>query len=370
MSAGYLQFTQLTYQVKENGEWLTNKPSVERIGGVDGAVSVRVAFSSNKNNKAGKDIDFIVPAQLLSWNDGESGNKEINLSMLQHNIKEDDEVFNLSLSKITIASYGERKKANVIISDDDLLIIPSSKSNIKLSRILPDVNPVNEGHIWISTLPLPEQKEFVYLGINQNNTLSWKKLSDSAIVSPNNPYGNPDFKGRLWINTNTNNVWIGNGINWIPLTDGNNAIDLSPINNQINALQSQLILTNNIANVANVKAERLDPQIDMELIYEQGMTYNPGIATMIDWKHIQSSLINYDTNTNKLLFQKTGIYELEMNLSYNAGGVGKLGFRVLNNNNDTCGRSHIIRTIQGDNQSYVKFLLAIPENLMDISLQG
>jgi hypothetical protein len=47
MPAGKLQFTQAEYRIKEDGTWLTSQVGVERVGGTDGAISVKVTSSSS-----------------------------------------------------------------------------------------------------------------------------------------------------------------------------------------------------------------------------------------------------------------------------------------------------------------------------------
>jgi Concanavalin A-like lectin/glucanases superfamily/Calx-beta domain len=251
--AGKISFVNDIYNVSENGTWLNGKPQIERTQDFTGAVTVRVSVSSasKTGNKATKDSDFTVPSQLLSWNDGELGNKEVNLSILQDNIIESDEVFLLSLTKITNAEYGDRKKCTVIISDDSNQQPVSSGINVTIGSDYPVTTPPQStGEIFIAQFG--SKKQLVYTGYDNNGTLAWKRISTSPIREVIDPSGQGDFTGQIWVNVTNSKAWIYSGNNWQEITNSDINVDLNPIQNNLDSLnQFRTIFENKVINAEN-----------------------------------------------------------------------------------------------------------------------
>jgi ribosomal protein L35AE/L33A len=114
--AGTLQFSKAEYSVDENGGSI--EITVTRDNGDEGSVSVEVN-STDDTAEAGKDYVGI-SGIILSWNDGKTGNRTFNISILDNNAFEEDETFNLTLSNPTgEAAIGSPSTAVVTIIDND-----------------------------------------------------------------------------------------------------------------------------------------------------------------------------------------------------------------------------------------------------------
>ncbi len=77
---------------------------VARSGGSDGAVSVRI--SSESMSAIGMGVDFIGVDQLLSWADGESGIRTVNVEIIDDGIDEPDESDETALFRLREATGG------------------------------------------------------------------------------------------------------------------------------------------------------------------------------------------------------------------------------------------------------------------------
>ncbi len=113
---GVLQFQQAAIDVSESGGGLT--VGVTRVGGSDGAVSVRVA-SNDGGAVAGSDYGAV--SQILAWADGEAGTKTFSVAIVDDSLPENAESFSLALSDPTgSAALGSPATATVTIAANDL----------------------------------------------------------------------------------------------------------------------------------------------------------------------------------------------------------------------------------------------------------
>jgi ribosomal protein L35AE/L33A len=114
---GTLQFSKAEYDVDEDDGSI--EITVTRVGGSDGAVSVRCA-SSNGSATAGN--DYVQTTNTLNWGDGDSAGKSCTVPILDDTIIEGDETFNLTLSNATGgATIGDPDTAVVTITDNEEL---------------------------------------------------------------------------------------------------------------------------------------------------------------------------------------------------------------------------------------------------------
>ncbi|HYN21407.1 MAG TPA: Calx-beta domain-containing protein, partial [Thermoanaerobaculia bacterium] len=102
-----------TYTVNENAGTLA--VSVERVGGSDGAASVKYATAPG-SAKSGK--DFTTRKGTLKWTDGDQEPKSIEVPIKNDSSIEADESFAVKLSKATGAGLGNAT-STVAIHDDD-----------------------------------------------------------------------------------------------------------------------------------------------------------------------------------------------------------------------------------------------------------
>jgi Leucine-rich repeat (LRR) protein/ribosomal protein L35AE/L33A len=114
-NSGTLQFEKAKYEVNENGGSV--EITVTRVDGSDGAVSVDYA-TSDGTAKAGK--DYTAVSGTLNWEDGNSSDKAITVTITDDSIYEDDEKFSLKLSNPTGgATIGTPKTTVVTIVDNE-----------------------------------------------------------------------------------------------------------------------------------------------------------------------------------------------------------------------------------------------------------
>lgn len=113
-SPGRFQFSAGTYSVGEGTASLAI--TVTRVGGSAGAATVDVGVTGGTAT-SGADYQF-APA-TLSWGDGESGPRTLNLTVMNDAIVEGDETIALTLSNPNGASLGTPVSATVTITDDD-----------------------------------------------------------------------------------------------------------------------------------------------------------------------------------------------------------------------------------------------------------
>lgn len=90
--------------------------SLSRSGGSKGVVSVD--YSTNAGTATG-DVDFSATSGTLTWADGETGEKTINISVINDQLIEDDEAFSLNLSNPQGTIINGSAIVNISIQDDD-----------------------------------------------------------------------------------------------------------------------------------------------------------------------------------------------------------------------------------------------------------
>jgi len=110
---GRLEIASTAYTVNEGAGALT--VAVERVGGSDGAASVKFATVAG-TAKGGK--DFSPRTGTLRWTNGDQAAKTFEVPIKNDTAREQDESFTVKLSKATGASIGTSSAA-VTIHDDD-----------------------------------------------------------------------------------------------------------------------------------------------------------------------------------------------------------------------------------------------------------
>ena len=127
---GTVAFDPASYSVNENGGSVTL--TLTRTTGADGAISVSVA-SGGGSASAG--ADYTALSQTVNWADGDSGNKTVNLTVLDDATDEVNETVTVTLSNATGGATLGTANATVTIVDDDLPPIPpvppTQTSNVK-----------------------------------------------------------------------------------------------------------------------------------------------------------------------------------------------------------------------------------------------
>ncbi|WP_198939267.1 Calx-beta domain-containing protein, partial [Motiliproteus sp. MSK22-1] len=135
---GTIQFVSSEASVNEAAG--TVSIQVSRSDGSTGAATVNV---SSVAGSATADVDYTSVSSLLSWADGESGEKTVEISVLDDLLIEGSETINLELSDVTGASLGTPTTATVTISDDDEV------STLQISSI-PDNVAEGDGSFTVS----------------------------------------------------------------------------------------------------------------------------------------------------------------------------------------------------------------------------
>ena len=116
LSPGTLQFTTDNYQIAENEGSVSI--TVTRTGGSDGVVQVNYLIENETASI--QDYTALTP-NLLRWLDGESVNKQIEISIADDTIIESNEHFSVKLSNLTgDAKFGSPTTAKVTITDNDV----------------------------------------------------------------------------------------------------------------------------------------------------------------------------------------------------------------------------------------------------------
>lgn len=123
LETGILQFTKPTYKITESGNWIGGQVTVSRTGGSQGTASVKVTVRS-ESGTAGKDLGKI--SIILTWADGEEGEKYVPINVVQDAYEENDETVLLTLSSIKGAKYAPVKTAQLIIVDRETTAIASN----------------------------------------------------------------------------------------------------------------------------------------------------------------------------------------------------------------------------------------------------
>jgi hypothetical protein len=112
---GTLQFSEAMSSVDEDAGSVTI--TVSRVGGSDGAISVKCKSS---DDTATAWEDYIAVSKTLNWGDGDTGNKTFTVSINNDTEVENNETFSLNLENATGgATTGDPDTTVVTIIDDD-----------------------------------------------------------------------------------------------------------------------------------------------------------------------------------------------------------------------------------------------------------
>jgi hypothetical protein len=123
-SRGILQFTEAQYQIGENKGGVTI--TVARSDGNDG--DIRVNYTTTDNTAT--EQDYIATQGILSWLDGEDGEKSFDIDVLNDVLVEGDEELLLALANPTNnAKLGSNAQATLTITDDDVTLMQFSSGN-------------------------------------------------------------------------------------------------------------------------------------------------------------------------------------------------------------------------------------------------
>jgi hypothetical protein len=119
---GTLQFSSAAYDVEEDDGLVAI--TVTRVGGSDGAASVKVVTS---DGTADSGEDYKKTTKTLKWDDGEDNAQTVTVAISDDDEIESDETFTLTLKKAKGADLGNPKTAEVTIIDDDELGVNCDK---------------------------------------------------------------------------------------------------------------------------------------------------------------------------------------------------------------------------------------------------
>jgi hypothetical protein len=128
---GTLQLSAATYSVGESGGNATI--TVTRTGGSGGAVAVNIA-TSNGTATAGNDYTALPTPTVVSFADGDTANKTVNIAILADTLVEGNETVNVTLSSPSGgATLGSPSTAVLTITDDDANPVPALTSLVPSS---------------------------------------------------------------------------------------------------------------------------------------------------------------------------------------------------------------------------------------------
>ena len=119
---GTLQLAATSYSAAEGTATVT--VSVARTGGSDGAVSVDYATADGTAVAS----DYTAASGTLSWADGESTPKNVDITVADDSAVELTEVLTVNLSNVSVASLGTDTSATVSITDNDSVTITGTVS--------------------------------------------------------------------------------------------------------------------------------------------------------------------------------------------------------------------------------------------------
>lgn len=128
--SGVLQFSNVVFNVAENG---TNAAiTLQRLNGSEGAVSVTLTAS---NGTATAGTDFTATTTTVSWADGDTAPKTVQIPITEDAVFEGPETVQLRLTAPQGgASLGLQQVANLIIADNDAAPIASITSRVTVTE--------------------------------------------------------------------------------------------------------------------------------------------------------------------------------------------------------------------------------------------
>jgi ribosomal protein L35AE/L33A len=205
--AGALQFSKTEYSINEDGGSI--KITITRKGGDKGAVSVDLS-TANGSAVAGKDY-IGISGITFNWSDGDESDKHINITILEDNIIEGNETFELNLSNPKGgAAIGNPSTAKVTIIDNDeppagALQFSKAKYSVNEDggtvKIIVTRKDGDEGAVSVELSTADDSAEAGkdYIGITSPIRLNWNDGDDSdkdiyiSILDDNDIEGDETF---------------------------------------------------------------------------------------------------------------------------------------------------------------------------------
>jgi len=120
VNTGVVNFVQSNTSINENQQ--TTTVEVSRAGSSIGDISVSYTLESGS---AEIGTDIVDASGTLNWADGDSENKTIELTLIDDDIEETNESFNIKLTSLNGSRLGSTSQLNVTISDDDANTAPT-----------------------------------------------------------------------------------------------------------------------------------------------------------------------------------------------------------------------------------------------------
>ena len=161
---GSLSLLQTNAQALEGS---TVQLSVQRLGGSDGAIAVDYQL---QNGTAIVGDDVVDNTGRLSWADGDSGNKTVQLSLIDDSLEEDDERFSLQLVSVDGSVLGTNSSVQVTILDNDSNTAPVVSAG--------ENRQVNAGQTVTLTAAATDAE-------NDNISYQWQQLSGASVSLQN-----------------------------------------------------------------------------------------------------------------------------------------------------------------------------------------
>ncbi len=115
-SYGVIQLEDLIYQgVEDDGA--TNEIVLQRTGGHDGAVSVKIRTTDKTATAA---LDYVTLEQTITWADQDDADKTVTVTLLEDLLSEGGETFEIELFDVSNAQLGANKSETVTVIDSDV----------------------------------------------------------------------------------------------------------------------------------------------------------------------------------------------------------------------------------------------------------
>jgi Calx-beta domain len=334
-----VEFVENNYKVTENGQWL-KQPSIIRKGNGIGKVTVDVYANSSKSNTAIKDKDYNFPKISLVWNDGELGEKFISPNILQDSELESDEIFTISLTKLTNASYGLNKKCTIILTDDD----NSSQNNLAnlatKEEIISITNQLNKFVNKEEISKLAEKNELLNLVTKKEIDLVYQNLANIPTKDDLTKLATKDDLLNLVSKSEINDLVSQSEI--VNLVDKNDLLNL--------ATKTE---TNNLTSEINKLSSKQFIQIEYSFA---NMTYFGGYygSTAINyWEKVGGENIEL-INGQNLIFKSIGTYEINLNCRFQLATASNphVSFHIKREDGFIMGKSHVFHTNNGNLVNY------------------
>ncbi|MFB2935918.1 DUF4347 domain-containing protein [Aerosakkonemataceae cyanobacterium BLCC-F154] len=229
ISKASVSFSQANYQVNENGQVIGAAVRIDRTGSTNSEASIQVQFS---NGSATGGQDFNNTTQTITFASGET-NKIVNLSIIDDNLIENIEDFNLTLvNPIGNIIIGNQSTAKIQINDNDF--VSSNPTPVNPPPQLLEVDCFCDEIIHPDVNNLPG----VSVELNSDDRTQWGNDEDNFLISTNSNNSIFAFGGHdlLWggigndnlLGGTENDVIFGNeGRDWIGGNEGEDIINCS-----------------------------------------------------------------------------------------------------------------------------------------------